>query len=200
MNVLGLNNVIQKLVTLTLAVVEPVASLEKIDKLGQSESEYNFSVLIKTTNSKWTQEFIVTYFSYSSFLRKYVLYDFWSNAGVSNSVSYSGHILRKKGLVARIKRKNVSSSRNRRLKVPLYYKNSSFSNKLSNFNDVVGRVFETPDIMCKIHRFGSFCNYVKGLVQRLCGDSALVLLNKARRWWCRSKIDQKCVTSFRRDP
>ncbi len=33
-----------------------------------------------------------------------------------------------------------------RLKVPLYYKNSSFSNNLSNFNDVAGRVFETPDL------------------------------------------------------
>ncbi len=44
--VLGLNNVIQKLVTLTLAVVEPVTSLEKINKLGQSESEHNLSVLI----------------------------------------------------------------------------------------------------------------------------------------------------------
>ncbi len=28
--------------------------------------------------------------------------------------------------------------------MPLYYKNSSFSNNMSNFNDVAGRVFETP--------------------------------------------------------
>jgi len=60
-------------------------------------------------------------------------------AGVSNSVSYAGHILTKKGLAGRIKRKNVSAGRNRRLKVPLYYKNSSFSNNLSIFNDVAGR-------------------------------------------------------------
>jgi len=30
--------------------------------------------------------------------------------------------------------------------VTLYYKNISFSNYLSNFNDVAGRVFETPDL------------------------------------------------------
>ncbi len=42
--------------------------------------------------------------------------------GVSNSVSYAGHILTKNELAGRIKRKNVSAGRNRRLKVPLYYK------------------------------------------------------------------------------
>jgi len=45
----------------------------------------------------------------------------------------------KKGLAGRIKRKNVSEGCNKRLKVPLCYKNSSFSNNLSNFNDVTGR-------------------------------------------------------------
>ncbi len=44
-------------------------------------------------------------------------------AGVSNLVSYAGHILAKKGLAGRIKRKNVSVGHNKRLKVPLYYKN-----------------------------------------------------------------------------
>jgi len=62
-----------------------------------------------------------------------------SISGVSNSVSYAGHILTKKGLAGRIKRKNVSAGHNWRLKLPLYYKNSSFSNNLSNFNDVAGR-------------------------------------------------------------
>ncbi len=38
-------------------------------------------------------------------------------AGVSNSVSYAGHIFNKKRLAGRIKRKNVSVGRNRRLKV-----------------------------------------------------------------------------------
>ncbi len=65
----------------------------------------------------------------------------------------------KKGLTGRIERKNISAGRNRRLKVPLYYKNSSFSNNLSNINYVAGRkntsggphaaagrVFETPAI------------------------------------------------------
>jgi hypothetical protein len=61
------------------------------------------------------------------------------NAGVSNSVSYAGHILTKIGLAGSIKRKNVSAGHNRRLKVPLYYKNSSFNNNLSNFNDVADR-------------------------------------------------------------
>ncbi len=42
-------------------------------------------------------------------------------------------------LAGRVKRKNVSAGHNRRLKVPLYYKNSSFNNNLSNFNDVAGR-------------------------------------------------------------
>jgi len=45
-----------------------------------------------------------------------------SSPGVSNSVSYAGHILTKKGLAGRIKRKNVSAGCNRRLKVYLYYK------------------------------------------------------------------------------
>ncbi len=44
----------------------------------------------------------------------------------------------KKRLAGHIKRKNVSAGRNRRLKVPLYYKNSSLSNNLSYFNDVAG--------------------------------------------------------------
>ncbi len=51
----------------------------------------------------------------------------YSKAGVSNSVSYAGHILTKKGLVGRIQRKNVSSGRNRRLKVPLFYKKTVVS-------------------------------------------------------------------------
>jgi len=61
----------------------------------------------------------------------------------------------KKGLAGRIKRKNASAGHKRWLKVTLYYKNSSFSNNLSNFNDVAGHtnmsggshaahVFETP--------------------------------------------------------
>jgi len=41
-----------------------------------------------------------------------------SSPGVSNSVSYAGHILTKKELAGRIKRKNVSAGRKRRLKVP----------------------------------------------------------------------------------
>ncbi len=45
----------------------------------------------------------------------------------------------KKELAGRIKRKNVSMGCNRRLKVPLYYKKSSFSNNLSYLNDVTGR-------------------------------------------------------------
>jgi len=45
----------------------------------------------------------------------------YTMSGVSKSVLYEGHIL-KKGLAGRIKRKNVSMGRNRRLKVPLYYK------------------------------------------------------------------------------
>ena len=45
-----------------------------------------------------------------------------SRTGVSNSVSYAGHILTKKGIAGRIKRKNVSAGSKRRLKVPLYYK------------------------------------------------------------------------------
>jgi hypothetical protein len=45
-----------------------------------------------------------------------------SMAGVSNSVSYAGHILTKEGLMGRIKRKNVSAGHNWMLKVPLYYK------------------------------------------------------------------------------
>jgi len=60
-------------------------------------------------------------------------------AGLSNSVSYAGHILTKKWLAGRIERKNVSAGRNRRLKVPLYCKNISFCNNLSNFFDVAGR-------------------------------------------------------------
>ena len=55
-----------------------------------------------------------------------------SKAGVSNSVSYAGHILTKKGLAGRIKIKNISAGRNTT-------KNSSFSNNLSNINDVAGR-------------------------------------------------------------
>jgi hypothetical protein len=43
-----------------------------------------------------------------------------SRPGVSNSVSYAGHILTKKWLAGRIKRKNVSAGRNRRLKVPSF--------------------------------------------------------------------------------
>jgi len=55
-----------------------------------------------------------------------------STPGVSNSVSYAGHILTKKELAGRIRRKNVSAR--------LYTtKNSSFSNNLSNINDVAGR-------------------------------------------------------------
>jgi len=61
-------------------------------------------------------------------------------SGVSNSVSYAGHILTKKRLAGHIKRKNVSTGCNRRLKVPLYYNNRSFSNNLSNFNDVPGHI------------------------------------------------------------
>jgi len=50
-----------------------------------------------------------------------LLFHKWrSSSGVSISVSYAGHILTKKGLAGRIKRKNVSAGRNRRLKVPLY--------------------------------------------------------------------------------
>jgi len=61
------------------------------------------------------------------------------SAVVSNSASYAGHILTKEGLAGCIKRKNVSAGHNRRPKVPLYYKNISFNNNLSNFNDVAGR-------------------------------------------------------------
>jgi len=42
-------------------------------------------------------------------------------------------------LRATLKRKNVSADHNRRLKVSLYYKKSSFSIFLSIFNDVAGR-------------------------------------------------------------
>jgi len=59
--------------------------------------------------------------------------------GVSNSVSYAGHILTKKGLAGRIKRKNVSAGHNWRLKLPLYYKKQYYSNNLSNLNGVAGR-------------------------------------------------------------
>ncbi len=45
-----------------------------------------------------------------------------SRSGVSNSVSYAGHLVTKKGLAGRIKRKNISASHNWRLKVPLNYK------------------------------------------------------------------------------
>jgi len=68
------------------------------------------------------------------------LYEILSSiTGVSNSVSYAGHILTKEGLAGCIKRKNVSAGHNWRLKVPLYYKNGSFINNLNIFNDVVGR-------------------------------------------------------------
>jgi len=60
------------------------------------------------------------------------------------------HQHNKKGLAGRIKRKNVSAGRNRRLKVHLYYKNSSFNNNLSNFNHALGRVFVTPGLDSKI--------------------------------------------------
>ena len=66
--------------------------------------------------------------------------------GVSNSVSYTGHILTKEGLAGRIKRKNVSAGHHWRLKVPLYCNKCSFINNFSSFNDVAGRVFDTPDI------------------------------------------------------
>ncbi len=63
--------------------------------------------------------------------------------GVSNSISYAGHILTKEGLAGRIKRKNVSAGHNWMLKVPLYYKKRSFINNLSSFKDVAGRT-NTP--------------------------------------------------------
>ncbi len=47
-------------------------------------------------------------------------------AGVSNSVSHAGHILTKKGSRATLRGKMPAE-------------NSSFSNNLSNFNDVSGR-------------------------------------------------------------
>jgi len=43
-------------------------------------------------------------------------------AGVSNSVSYAGHILTKKGSRAALRGKYVSAGHNWRLKMPLYYK------------------------------------------------------------------------------
>ncbi len=70
----------------------------------------------------------------------------------SQAQFHTGHILTKKGIAGRINRKNVPAGRNRRLKVPLYCKKSSFSNHLSNFNYVAGhmrpagRVFETPGV------------------------------------------------------
>jgi len=74
---------------------------------------------------------------------------------LNQGFSYAGHILTKKGLAGRIKRKNVFAGHNWRLKLPLYYKKHILSNNLSNFNDVAGctntsggphaaRVFETP--------------------------------------------------------
>jgi len=71
-----------------------------------------------------------------------------SRPGVSNSVSYAGHILTKKGL---INRKNVSAGRKRRLKVPLYYKNSNLAiiwvilmMSRAAQPHLAGRVFKTP--------------------------------------------------------
>ncbi len=61
-----------------------------------------------------------------------------------HTIYVRGPHFHKKGLAGRIKRKNVSPGRNRWLKMLLYYKNSSSSNKLSNIYDVEGRVFETP--------------------------------------------------------
>jgi hypothetical protein len=48
------------------------------------------------------------------------------NPGISNSVSYAGHILTKKGSRATLIGKNVSAGRNRTLKVHLYYKKQYF--------------------------------------------------------------------------
>jgi len=47
-------------------------------------------------------------------------------AGVSNSVSCAGHILTKKGSRAAFREK-LSPRRNRRLRVPLYYKKTVVS-------------------------------------------------------------------------
>ncbi len=69
-------------------------------------------------------------------------------AGVSNSVSYAGHILTKKGLAGHIKRKNVSAGRNRCLYTT---KNNNLSiiwvilmMSRTAQTHLAGRVFETP--------------------------------------------------------
>ncbi len=46
-NVFGLDDVVQKLVTLTLTVVEPISSLKRIDKLSQLTVTQNSSLLIE---------------------------------------------------------------------------------------------------------------------------------------------------------
>jgi len=62
-----------------------------------------------------------------------------SISGVSNSVSYTGHILTDKELAGRIKRKKCLRRPQLEAKSALILQKSSFINNLSSFNDAVGR-------------------------------------------------------------
>jgi len=98
-----------------------------------------FNNFFFSSNLVFFISFFCTYAQYNSFVETENIWrqipkykTVWNfkhtyRSGVSNSVSYAGHILTTKWLAGRIKRKNVSTGRNTRLKVPLYCKKTVVS-------------------------------------------------------------------------